>query len=599
MKHISILPGETNTALLASPRPNTTTASTTKDLDNVIEYDYIIIGTGTAGCVLANRLSEDPSKTVLAIESGHSDLKQVFSRIPAAFARLFGTAADYAIWTTPQRDCNGRELCWPRGKMIGGCSSINAMIYNRGSPQDYDEWERLGNSGWAFKDVEPFMRKSESFNPSIHPDQRLSYDELNQHGQSGPWKIGYSHIAPISKVFIDACAAVGFQKVRDLNSNKGINGVSQVQTFIDPQGQRSSAAVAYLTANVASRSNLKIASGQTVTRIIFEGSKAVGVEMKASNATPIRYLAKARKEIIVSAGAVHTPHILKLSGIGPAEELAQHGISLIKDLPGVGKNLADHIYGTLVFKCTKGSSLQYLANTVTSLPDLVEWFRSGTGAMTSNVADAAAFCRTADREDAPLSLRNNDLSSGPGSADLEILTGAVSYINHGKDVAPTNEDYSSLGPIMLRPESRGTVKLQSTDPFVAPLVDANYLSTKHDRDLMIYGLKLARQIVHSAPFKPHFRGWYWPIKAGEVDDMDDEQLLQHLRDTCETIYHPMGSARMGSDADSVVDSQLKVHGIQGLRIADASIFPTPVACHPCSAVIMVGEKAADIIKNAA
>lgn len=620
----SVLPGEPNTVLLATPRPSAATSpATVKDLESVREYDYIIIGTGTAGCVLANRLSKDPNVSVLAIEAGHSDVKQMFSRIPAAFARLYGTAADHDIWTTKQSECDDRAMQWPRGKMIGGCSSINAMIFNKGAPDDFNEWSRLGADGWDFDSIQPYMKKAEGFTPPKDPGAELTAEELSEHGRDGPWQTGYSFISPISNVFIEACAALGFPKVRDLNSSKGINGVARLQTFIDQEGQRSSAAVAYLTKDVVQRANLKIASGQTATRIIFDSSssgkpRAVGVEMAGNATTSVRYLAKAKKEIIVSAGAIHTPQILKISGIGPSEELSKLNIPVIKDLAGVGANLVDHLYATLVFKCTRGWSVHYLNDPVKSLGDLVQWMRNGTGTMTSNIAECAAYCRTATRPDAPATLRNNDLSSGPTSADLEILTGAVSFINHGRFVAPTDDvsstdthitrifgtdsgkqDYCSLGPIMLRPESRGHVTLTTSDPFTPPRVDANYLSTKHDIDMMLYGLRLSRDIARSEPFKQHFREWYWPWNLGSIDDMNDDTMLKHIRATSETIYHPMGTAKMGTGPDAVVDPKLKVHGIKGLRVADASVFPAPVGCHPCAPVIMVGEKAADLVLRSA
>lgn len=429
----SIIPGETNTVLLASPRTHSSTPVSVKDLENVTEYDYIVVGTGTAGCVIANRLTEDSSITVLAIESGHSDTKQIFSRIPAGFGRLFKSAADYNLRTTSQANAGGRAMQWPRGKMLGGCSAINAMIFNKGPPDDFDEWERLGNKGWGFKDVEPFMKKAECFkeNDAHH----LSAEELEQHGRSGPWQVGYSHQSKFTPKFLDGCEAQGIPKVSDINSNKGINGATRFQTFIDSKGQRSSAAVAYLTEDVASRSNLKIAVGQTVTRIIFDESgsepKAVGVEMASSRSSPVRYLARAKREIIVCAGAVHTPQILKLSGLGPAKELTSKGIKVIRDMPAVGANMADHLDASIVCKIPKGLSIQYLLDPWLSLPPLLEWFRYGTGPMTSCIAEAAAFLRTVDREDAPASLRNNDLTSGKTSSDLEILMTPMVNRAHG------------------------------------------------------------------------------------------------------------------------------------------------------------------------
>lgn len=325
----------------------------------------------------------------------------------------------------------------------GGCSAINAMIYNKGSPSDFNEWEKLGNPGWSSKDVRPYFARAEGFSEKAAGE--ISSEELAEHGRVGPWKIGYSYWTPLCDVFLNACAAVGIKKVKDLNSSKGIQGAARLQTFIDDKGQRSSTAVAYLTADVASRPNLKLSVGQTVTRIIFDESGdepcAVGVEMTSGPKVPVRYLARATREVIVCTGAVHTPQILKLSGIGPAAELAQHSIKLVKDLPGVGANLADHLYTTICFKVKKGNSLQYLADPIKSLPALIQWLRHGTGAMASNVAEAAAFLRTVDEADAPASLKGNDLSTGPDSSDLELLCGPVAYLDHGRTV-PKGSDVS-------------------------------------------------------------------------------------------------------------------------------------------------------------
>ncbi|KAI5362616.1 putative glucose-methanol-choline oxidoreductase, FAD/NAD(P)-binding domain superfamily [Septoria linicola] len=591
----SVLPGEPNTALLASPRPNTGDV-TAKDLANAREYDYIIIGTGTAGCVLANRLTEDANSTVLGIEAGHSDLKQIFSRIPAGFGRLFGTAADWAFSTAKEPECNNREMFWPRGKMLGGCSAINAMIYNKGAAEDFNEWEKMGNSGWGFDDLRKYMLKAEGYQHG--PRSKISNEDLADHGRGGPWQTGYTYTHALSQIFLDACEAIGIPKIRDFNTQKGMIGASLFQTFIDSKGQRSSTAVAYLTEKVAKRPNLSLATGQVVTKIIFDTSsaepRAIGVEMASSKISPIRYIVKAKKEVILSAGAVATPQILKLSGLGPAAELQKHGISVIKDIAGVGQNLVDHLCGITCFEI-KVPSLQYLFHPVNSLPALIEWFRYGTGAMTTNAGEAGCFVRTADREDAPESLRKNDLSSGPGAPDLELLIGPLSYINHGRTVASTSKEWFSIGPIMLRPESRGTITLSSPSPFDAPTINANYLSTQHDRDMMTYGMRLSRRVAQTAAFKDAFSQWYFPAKMNE---MNDDQLLEAVRSGSETIYHPMGTAKMGpaSDPTAVVDASLKVHGVQGLRIVDASVFPMPVACHPCAPVVMTAEKAADMIK---
>ncbi|EMC97776.1 hypothetical protein BAUCODRAFT_66666 [Baudoinia panamericana UAMH 10762] len=596
----SFIPGETNTALLATVK-TTPGTSEAKDLENVAEFDYIIVGGGTAGCVLAARLTEDANSKVLVIESGHSDLKQIFSRLPGGFNKLFKTGADWDLTTEPEKQCEGRKMYWPRGRMLGGCSAINAMIYNRGAPDDFDEWERLGNKGWSYASLRPYMSKAESFHPSGEGPNPVTDDDLKHHGRDGPWQTGYSWCSPLTRTFLDACEAIGISKRTDLNTPSGMIGTAHTQTFIDRKGQRSSTAVAYLTEQVASRPNLHIAVAQTVTRIIFDKSgsqpRAVGVEMASSAVTPFRYLAKARREVLVCGGAVHTPQILKLSGIGGADELKSHGISLIADRPGVGSNLADHILTVLVFKC-KAESLQWAANTLKSLPALVQWLRTGTGPLTTNVAECTAFVRTQDRDDASSSLKEKDETSGATSADLELLAGPLAFTNHGLDVAPTNQDYCSIGCIGLRPTSRGTVTLADASPFTPPRVRANYLETQYDRDIMTYGLQLCMQMLKTKPYRDIFDGWYkgWTVLP---DNPSDEQLLQYARQRTETVYHPVCSAKMGPATDpmSVVDERLKVHGVRGLRVVDASIFPKPVACHPCAVVVSVAEKAADMIKE--
>nr|POE64894.1 putative gmc-type oxidoreductase [Quercus suber] len=571
-----LIPGEPNTAKLATARPNVGEAKA-KDLDNAQEYDYIIIGTGTAGCVLASRLSEDQDVSILAIEAGHSDLKQLFSRIPAAFGRLFSTAADWNYYTEREDGCNGRKLFWPRGKML----AINAMIYNKGSPGDYDEWEKLGNNGWGFRDLTEYMKKCEGFNEN-HPST-LATENLVHHGRDGPWQTGYSHLDKLSEMFLNACEAVGITKVQDFNTPNGMLGASQFQTFIDPRGQRSSTSVAYLTEDVASRSNLSIATGQTVTKILFDSSsrqpRAIGVEMASSKNSPLRYIAKAKREVILSAGAIQSPQVLKLSGIGPADELKHHGISIVKDVPGVGENLADHLSSIICFE-SKLPSLQYLFHPIHSLPALVEWLRFGKGAMTTNAAEAGCFLRTSDRPDAPSSLRTNDAASDSGAPDLELLIGPLSYINHGRTVAPTSKNWFSIGPILLRPESRGTITLASSSPFDAPIINANYLSTELDRQRMVYGMRLCRDISLAKPFREAFSSWYFP--SADIGTMSDEALLEAVRNHSETIYHPMGSVKMGpsSNPTSVVDSTLRLHGVQGLRVVDASILPEASCLSP-------------------
>ena len=600
-----VLPGERNTALLASPQVNTASEPAAKDLESVTSYDYIIIGTGTAGCVLASRLSEDPNINVLAIEAGDSDLKQIFSRIPAGVPRLWRTPVDWCFRTVAQSQCGDRKLEWPRGKMIGGCSSNNAMMYNKGAPGDFDEWKSLGNDGWGYDDVRPYLIKSETFHQPKDGDARkLPKEDLAEHGRTGPWNITYPPQAEITTIFPDACDSVGIPKVADINTSKGMIGATAVQTFIDTKGQRSSAAVAYLTDDVVRRPNLKIASGQVVTKIIFDTSgaqpRAIGVQMASSKLSPVKYLAKAKKEVLLTAGAIGSPQLLKLSGIGSKDELAQHQIPLIKELSGVGENLMDHMaFHGVVFKTHKHVSNHYLQDPIAGLPAILQWLRDGTGPVSGQGSDSFAFLRTTDREDAPEALRANDRSSSSTSPDLELIAMSLCFAKHGRFAAPLADGYGQLSAVGLRPESKGTVKLVSADPFAAPLLDPNALSTDYDLDILVYGARLCAKIAKSPVYANYFKGWYiGPHHPIDWDTASDDEIKAHIRKSCETLYHPMGTAKMGSseDKEAVVDSQLKVHGVQGLRVVDASIFPTALACHPCAPVIAVAEKAADMIK---
>jgi choline dehydrogenase len=600
------LPGEKNTALLASTRVKSSSQPTAKDLEDVTEYDYIVIGTGTAGCVLASRLTEDINTTVLAIEAGDSDVKQLYSRIPAGVTKLWGSPVDWNFKTVAQPECGNRELEWPRGKMIGGCSSNNAMMYNKGAPDDYDEWQKLGNKGWAYKDVLPYLKKAEKFHqPQDGDSRRLPTEDLVQHGQAGPWNITYPPQADITKVFPDACDAVGIPKVSDINTDRGMIGATAVQTFIDTKGQRSSAAVAYLTADVVQRPNLRIASGQVVTKIIFDSSgsqpRAVGIEMAASKLSPVRYLARAKKEVLLCAGAIGSPQLLKLSGIGSKDELDNHKIPVVKELSGVGENLMDHMaFHGITFKTDKEASNHYLQDPIKSLPAIIQWLRDGSGPVAGQACDAFAFLRTADQEDAPPSIRSNDRSSGLKGPDLELIAMSLCFTDHGHWVAPQNHGYAQLSAVCLRPESKGRVTLASNDIFDAPIMDPQALSTEYDLDMLLYGTKLCVKIAKSEPYKKFFKGWYsdGPFHPLDWDTVTDEEIKQHIRKSCETLYHPMGTAKMGSGSDAVVDDQLRVHGVEGLRVVDASIFPTALACHPCAPVIMIAEKAADLIKGA-
>jgi choline dehydrogenase len=416
--------------------------------------------------------------------------------------------------------------------------------------------------------------------------------------------ITYPPQAEITAIFPDACNVVGIPKVSDINTECGMLGATAVQTFIDTKGQRSSAAAAYLTADVVQRPNLSIASGQVVTKIVFNTTvsqpRAIGVEMAASKVTPIRYLARAKKEVLLCAGAIGSPHLLKLSGIGPRDELTAHEIPIVKDSPAVGENLMDHMaFHGVTFKTDKNVSNHYLQDPIKGLPAIIQWLRDGTGPVAGQACDSFAFVRAADREDAPENIRSNDRASGSKSPDLELIAMSLCFTDHGHWVAPQDRGYAQLSSVCLRPESKGTIKLASNNVFDSPLINPNALSTEYDLDMLLYGAKLCVKIAKSEPYRKYFKGWYsdGPFHPIDWDSANDIEIKQHIRKSCETLYHPMGTTKMGSGVDAVVDDRLRVHGVAGLRVVDASIFPTALACHPCAPVIAIAEKAADLIKN--
>ncbi|TKA58975.1 hypothetical protein B0A55_10561, partial [Friedmanniomyces simplex] len=551
------IPGKSNTVLLATPRPKHLDAqSDPDDLHGVTEYDYIIVGGGTAGCVLASRLSEDAGVTVLVVEAGQSDLTHLMSRIPVGNGQLLNSrVANWDYETESEAQMNGRKIY------------INLLVYNRGSPDDFEEWQRLGNEDRIlvhYQDVQSFRTT-------------LLHHHAGREGGDSEWLASFSNtLFPV-----DSCAAIGIRKTSDLNCSTGTIGATIFQRFIDRKGHRSSAATAYITSDVARRPNLKIAVGQTVTKLIFDTS---GKHPQASG-------------VILSAGATVSPQSLMLSGIRLAAELRKHNIPVICDLPGVGANVADHLTAPMVLK-SKMKSMQYLFSPVKSLPALFEWLRFGTGATTTTVVEAACFLRSADRPDAPEELKRNNATSGKASPDLEIPFAPLSFLDHGAAQAPVDQDWGTLAPCLLGPTSRGRITLADTSPFSFPRIKANYLSTKNDRDLIAYDIRVRIDIVRAPPLRDIFDGW-WAPSFDIAKNATDEQLLEHVRKNGQTIHHAMCSAKMGPKTGgmSVVDDRCRVHGVRGLRVVDAGIFPTLVACHPCAVVVSMAEKAADVIKE--
>jgi choline dehydrogenase len=521
------------------------------------DCDYLIVGAGSAGCVLAGRLSEDPAVSVLLLEAGPTD-KKLEVRLPAGFPKLFKTERDWDYATEPEPELAQRELYWPRGKMLGGCSSINAQMYVRGNPVDYDGWAELGNDGWAWNDVLPYFRRSEHFGRGAS----------RWHGSSGPLYVeDQRDPSPLTRAAVAAAVEAGIPAVDDINgaTQEGVT----LSTVTQHRGRRWSTADAFLRP-ARKRSNLTVVTGAQTSRVLFDGRRAIGVEYAVDGATR---QAMARKEVIVSAGAINSPQLLLLSGIGPAAALAEHDIDVLVDRPGVGANLQDHLTAPTIFT-TSGSVTLLDAE---KPAELVKYVLRRKGMLTSNVGEAMAFVRSRD---------------GLAAPDLQLIMAPVEYIDHG--LAPPPGHGISIGAVGVAPASRGSVSLRSADPFAAPAIAARYLSAADDAAPLVEGVKLARRIASQPSLKEHIDGEMWP---GD-DVVTDAQILDFVRQQAFTLYHPVGTCRMGPDhdADAVVDPHLRVHGVDHLRVVDASVMPVIPRGNTNAPTIMVAEKAVDLIK---
>jgi choline dehydrogenase len=523
-------------------------------------YDYIIIGAGSAGCVLANRLSADPACRVLLLEAGGSD-RSLFIRMPAGIARLTDSKFNWNYMTVPQSAMKGRRLYWPRGKTLGGSSSINAMVYIRGQAQDYERWRQLGNAGWSYGDVLPFFRRAEH-------NERLADD---WHGRDGPLNVAdLRYRNPLSAVFVEAAQECGVPLNPDFNGPRQYGcGPYQVT---QKDGARWSAASAYLHP-ARTRPNLTVIAKVQASRIVVEKGRAVGVRYAASRGREMSE-ARAEREVLLAAGAINSPHLLLLSGIGPADELRAAGAAVTHDLPGVGKNLQDHLNVNVLAEATQPITLDGMSSGLPALRVALQFALFKTGPGTSNVAEAGAFVSSRGEPDAP---------------DIQFHFIPAFVLDHGRQRMPGHG--VTLHACCLRPESRGEIRLNSTNPFDPPAIDPNYLASGYDLKVLTAGIRRGREILAAKAFRPYLGAERFPGAAQH----SDSQLEDFVRATAETEYHPVGTCKMGSDRLAVVDERLRVRGIAGLRVIDASIMPTIVSGNTNAPVIMIAEKAAAMV----
>lgn len=535
------------------------------------EFDYIVVGAGSAGCVLAGRLSEDPATRVLLLEAGPAD-NSLWIHLPIGYGKtMWSPTYNWRFETDPDPNMNGRRIYWPRGKTLGGSSSINGLIYIRGQREDYDHWAALGNTGWGYDDVLPYFIKSEG-------NQRGANAF---HGADGPLKvsdIGAKH--ELIEAFIEGAQQIGPLSVKRTDDFNGADqegaGYYQLTTH---QGWRCSTAKAYL-GPAKGRGNLRIATEALATGLVFEGRHAVGVRYTHAG---VAKTARCRAEVLLSAGAIQSPQLLQLSGIGPRALLEQRGVPLVHELPGVGENLQDHLQIRLGYECTKPITTNDQLNSWIGQARMgLEWLMHRSGPLAVGINQGGCFMRA-----------QTDASGQPvaSTPDIQFHVATLSADMAGGKVHPWSG--FTLSICQLRPESRGHIRIRSRDPAQPPEMQPNYLSTPRDRATAVAGVKAARAIAASPAMQPYVRR---EVKPGP-DATSDADLLEFCRNNGATIFHPSGTCRMGSDPLAVVDARLRVHGVGGLRVVDCSVMPTLVSGNTNAPAVMMAEKAVDLIRE--